>query len=139
MFDLNKDGTVMGNNGTCFDHLGIPRIPVHIRGKNKKWRKRNFIVDTGAPGMLIHIQEAEELGIDLDNPTSKSKVTGVAGIPIKSIEKRVLIRIEPFPPFFTNIRCILNDRTELRLLGRKELFPRFGIALNHKEIGIFQL
>lgn len=142
MFQLQcPQGSVIGEDGICYSYEKKPIIPVQIKGDlTDLWHTGYFLLDTGADGVLLHIDEAVKLGLDVSkyNLNRIGTLTGIDGAERSvNYKERVLIKIGNFPAIPITIGFSKDVRPGLRLLGRKTILDVFGIVFNEKEVGIF--
>jgi len=139
MFRIQPEGVVTGRDGICYSYQGRPMIPILIKGdRDGNWRQRDFLLDTGADGTILHSNEALMLGIDIDRHDEQGTIRGIDGLerPIY-YKKGILVKIGDFPPVPLTVGFSPHVRQGLRLLGRRTILSLFGIAFNGGEICIF--
>lgn len=113
-----------------FEGKFLPIVPIQLQGKNGVVNFNAFI-DTGASYSLFHADEAEVLGIKLEEGTREEMIVGdgrpllvyVHHVPIMLAGKRFLAHIG----FSKEIGVNMN------IIGRRDIFDRFMICFKEYE------
>lgn len=108
----------------------VPVIRIRVRSSRRKEVPGIFVVDSGATTTLLPSTDAESLNLNLTSG-SKVLVRGVVG-QLLGYRHKVTLVIEN--AVLRNVPVIFAERPDVpRVLGRENIFPRFGIFFDEKK------
>jgi hypothetical protein len=127
-------GVLIGliHGGGCHQKFGIVYVPyasIEVQHINGEWNKYVFEVDGGADITVMRYQHRKDLGIKIGLQARKETLKGVGG-------REDEYHIQPVNMGFgkkviTNIPVgFAPKKTFMPLLGRLEIFNKFGIYFN---------
>lgn len=112
-----------------FEGKFLPIAPLKIKGKGD-WVEFKAFIDTGASYCLFHADEAEVLGIDLEQGEKDEMVVGDGNILV------VYIHLLPVSiagkEFQVKIGFSKGIGVNLDIIGRKDIFDRFIICFDEQ-------
>ena len=102
----------------------FPAAEIFVFGRGELGMRTLFHIDSGATTSIMPASDAEALGLKLPNG-NKIIVRGISGEPLSGYRHKIKIQ---FHGLSIKIPVIfVEDISVPRILGREELFSRFGI------------
>ena len=113
-----------------FEGKFLPIISLKLKGRDG-WVEFKAYIDTGASYSLFHADEADVLGIELEQGNKEEMIVGDGNALTVYIHKiPISLAGKEFP---AQIGFSKGIGVNMNILGRKDLFEKFVICFNEKE------
>ncbi len=116
-----------------FEGKFLPIVPLKIKGK-EGWIEFKAFVDTGASYCLFHADEAEVLGIELENGEKDEMIVGDGNA--LTVYIHTLTLSIAGKEFSARVGFSKGIGVNMDIIGRKDLFNHFVVCFDEEEKSI---